>query len=214
VEQLTAVQARVLGALTEKLLTTPQYYPLTLHALVAACNQTSNRAPVTSYTAHEVQDALDELKAAGLARLVHPSHGERSTKYRQVLDEVLGLDAAERALLCALLLRGAQTTAELRARTERLHEFRSTTEVEDVLERLAARAEPLVARTARQPGQKEARWAQLLGPSDAVVDERFAARDDGTADDGRADLAARVGLLEDEVARLRAELDALRDLLS
>jgi uncharacterized protein YceH (UPF0502 family) len=165
-----------------------------------------------------VQDALDELKAAGLARLVHPSHGERSTKFRQVLDEALGLESDERAVLCVLLLRGPQTAAELRARTDRLHDFSSSGEVESALTRLAARAEPLVVRLARQPGQKEARWAQLLAPDasanarsapDEVVDRAFAGV--GEAPDG---LAARVEVLEDEVAALRRDVEALRDLLA
>jgi uncharacterized protein YceH (UPF0502 family) len=159
---LTHAEGRVLGALIEKQLTTPDLYPLTLKALTAACNQTSNRDPVLSIDPIDVETTALVLKTKGLVRVVHPGSGERSTRYRQVADEVLGLDDEDRALLCGLLLRGAQTAAELRARTERLHAFSSNDAVEAALRRLAARAEPLAQQLERRPGQKEARWVQLL----------------------------------------------------
>ncbi|MBW8826996.1 MAG: YceH family protein, partial [Acidobacteria bacterium] len=159
---LTATQARVLGALLEKKLATPDAYPLTLNALLAACNQTSNRDPVVQFEPQAVETAVLALKAKGLARVVHPGAGERATRYRQVLDEVLGLTAADEALLCVLLLRGAQTVAELRSRTERLHGFVSAAEVESSLSALGERDPPLVAQVERRVGQKEGRWIQLL----------------------------------------------------
>jgi uncharacterized protein YceH (UPF0502 family) len=137
--ELTAAQARVVGCLLEKELTTPEAYPMTLNAVTTACNQTSNRDPVVHWEAQEVETTLLALKAKGLARVVHPGSGERATKYRQVLDEVLELDAAGRALVAVLLLRGPQTVAELRTRTERLHPFPSPADLEAALDGLARR---------------------------------------------------------------------------
>lgn len=206
--ELTVPEARVLGALMEKQVTTPDAYPLTLNALVTACNQTTNRDPVTRYDADLVETTVLVLKGKGLARVVHPGAGERATKYRQVADEVLGLDAAERALVCVLLLRGAQTAAELKARTERLHPFAGTAEVERVLQALAARPEPLVMQLERLPGQKEPRWVQLLEPGAA---ERAVAVA-GELPGATVRTAARVealAALEARVAALEARLDAL-----
>jgi uncharacterized protein YceH (UPF0502 family)/alkylhydroperoxidase family enzyme len=160
---LTAEEARVAGSLAEKQLATPQYYPLTLNALVNACNQTNNRDPIVSYDEPTVAAALDALREKGVARLVHPGGGSRVTKYRHVLDERLGLDARELALVCVLLLRGPQTLNELRTRTERLADFDGASAVERDLERLAdERQPPLVQKLERQPGQKEARYASTL----------------------------------------------------
>jgi hypothetical protein len=151
----------------EKQVTTPQAYPLSLLAVVAACNQSSNRDPVLALDEREVEAALTSLRQRGLTRLVHPRHGRGVTKYRQVLDEALDLDAEARAVLCLLLLRGPQTPAELRARAERLADLATVADVEATLDRLAGRDDPLVVRLARRPGQKEARVAQLLtGPVD------------------------------------------------
>jgi uncharacterized protein len=159
---LTPEEARVLGSLIEKQLTTPQYYPLTLNALVAACNQSNNRNPVVSYEPATVEEALRSLKEKGLVRVVHQP-GQRAPKHRHVADERLGLDTAELALLDVLLLRGPQTPGELRSRTERMHAFDSLEALEHDLERLSEREPPLVRRLERQPGQKEARYEQLLG---------------------------------------------------
>jgi uncharacterized protein YceH (UPF0502 family) len=208
---LTATQARVLGALLEKEITTPDAYPLTLNALVGACNQTSNRDPVVHYDPTGVETAVLALKAKGLSRVVHPGSGERATKYRHIADEALDLGSADRALLCVLLLRPAQTTAELKSRTERLHPFASAAEVEAALDRLARHEPPLVVRVERQPGQKEGRWLQLL---EAMSHERAthvsAPSSPAGGSTGRLDdLEQRVAALEAQVVLLEGLLDQL-----
>jgi uncharacterized protein len=207
---LTAIEARVLGALLEKQLMTPDGYPLTLNALIAACNQTSNRDPVVRYEPQQVETAVMVLKTKGLARVVHPGSGERATKYRQVADEVLDLESAERAVICALLLRrGAQTLAELKTRTERLHRFASIGEVQAVLEALAHRDVALVAGVERLPGQKEGRWIQLL---EADADTRAAASTPlRVTPTSRGD--GRLEELEERVAALEVRLTALTEAL-
>lgn len=213
--ELTPLEARVLGSLMEKQLATPQYYPLTLNALTLACNQSSNRDPVSSYGETEVADGLASLRDKGLARVVH-SPSNRAAKYRHVLDEVWGLDAAHRAVLAVLLLRGPQTLGELRLRTERLAGFSSLAEVEEVARLLGDRDEPLARMLERLPGQKEARVAHLLGGSPAVdgVVERASTGVDGPAhhcpapssDEG---LARRVIALEAKLAELEAAVERL-----
>jgi uncharacterized protein YceH (UPF0502 family)/alkylhydroperoxidase/carboxymuconolactone decarboxylase family protein YurZ len=157
----------VVGALAEKALATPQYYPLTLHALVAACNQSNNRDPVVSYDASVVESALDGLRAKGAGRGIHAGGGNRTTKYRHVLDELLGVDQRELALLTVLLLRGPQTLNELKTRTERLADFDDAAAVERDLVRLSERDEPLVELLEREPGRREPRWRTLLTPLSA-----------------------------------------------
>jgi uncharacterized protein len=209
--ELTAAQARVVGALLEKQLTTPDAYPMTLNAVTTACNQTSNRDPVVQYTPQEVETTILALKAKGLARVVHPGSGERATKYRQVLDEVLELDVPDRALLAVLLLRGPQTVAELRTRTERLHPFASPSELEAALDALARREPPLVARMERLAGQKEARWVALLEPGAAERATTMAPPPAAAASPrtSRVDeLEARVAALEDRLAELERALGA------
>jgi len=193
--QLRPECARVLGSLVEKGLTTPQQYPLTINALVTACNQSSNREPVVSYDEQTVLTALHELKDLHLVRFVLPSHGRSVIRYRQVLDEALGLDDRQIAILAVLMLRGAQTVGELRTRTERMARFEGLVEVEHELELLGSRDEPLVTNVGRRPGQKEERWASpLVGAEDVPqLDE--------------------VASLRSEVAELRRELDALRESL-
>ncbi|HVM10537.1 MAG TPA: DUF480 domain-containing protein [Acidimicrobiales bacterium] len=159
---LSAEEARVVGALAEKQLATPQYYPLTLNALVNACNQSNNRDPIVTYDEGIVEAALGSLREKGFARVVHPGSGSRVTKYRQVLDEALGLDDRELALLCVMLLRGPQTLNELRSRTERLASFDGVDAIEHDLDRLSTREDPLVVRIERQPGQREERYATTL----------------------------------------------------
>jgi uncharacterized protein YceH (UPF0502 family) len=159
--ELTAQEGRVLGALVEKELTTPQGYPLTDNALLAACNQTTSRDPVVAYDVGDLRTAVRSLREQGLLRTVHRP-GERSSKHRHELPEALGLSPAQVAVLAVLLLRGPQTAAELRARTERMHPFGSAEEVEQVLADLAGRDEPLAQRLERQPGRKEPRWVQRL----------------------------------------------------
>lgn len=159
---LTPTQARVVGSLIEKEMTTPQYYPLTLKALVTACNQSNNRDPVMTLRESQVSDALEALREKQLIRVVHPSHGGRSIKYRHVIDETWRLDAAEQALVGLLLLRGPQTLGELRSRSERMQPMATLDEVEACLRALAGREEPLVVLLGRQPGQKEPRWTELV----------------------------------------------------
>ena len=139
----------MLGSLMEKELTTPQQYPLTLPALVAACNQTSNRDPLVDYDDGFIMATLDELKTQRLVRFVLPSHGRTAVRYRQVIDEELAIDPRQRALLAVLLLRGSQTIGELRLRTDRMAEFDGLADVEHELERLASLSEPLAARLGR-----------------------------------------------------------------
>ena len=165
---LTPEEARVVGSLAEKALATPQYYPLTHNTLVNACNQSNNRDPVVAYDAAEVEAALDALRAKGLARVIHAGGGNRTTKYRHVLDEALGLDARELSLLTVLLLRGPQTLKELRTRTERMADFESIEDVERDLVRLSEREEPLTELLEREPGRREPRWrTTLTDPSSA-----------------------------------------------
>jgi uncharacterized protein len=201
--ELDPVEARVIGSLAEKQLTTPQQYPLTLNSLVLACNQSSNRDPVVSYDDPLVEVALSSLKDAGLLRFVHPSHGRSVTRYRQVLDERSGLDARELALLAVLLLRGPQTVGELRIRTERMADFESMGDVEADLSRLSNRPDPLVRRLPRQSGQKEERWAELFTGEPA---ETASAHADAT----EAPLTSRYDSDRDGFASLRADIDALR----
>lgn len=222
----SAAQARVIGALIEKALTTPQQYPLSANALVAACNQSTNRAPVVSYREEEVLGVLEELRALRLVRFVLPSHGRSVVRYRHVLDEVLGADARQLSLLGVLLLRGPQTVGELRARTDRMADFGSAAEVEHDLERMAAGDPRLVRRLARQPGQKEDRWVQVLWTGDGSMvaeggGEGAAGLPDGAVTSepstrGALDLAAvaeEVAALRREVEELRGELDDLRSSL-
>ena len=162
--ELTPEQGRVLGCLVEKQLTTPQQYPLTDNALIAACNQTTSRDPVVAYDTTTVRVAVRSLREAGLLRTVHRP-GERSDKHQHQLDTALGLTPEQAAVLAVLVLRGPQTPAELRVRTERMHPFDNTEQLEDVLLTLANRPEPLVARLDRQPGRKESRYAPLLSPT-------------------------------------------------
>ena len=205
---LTPVQARIVGCLIEKEMATPDSYPLTMNALLAACNQTSNRNPVTRLDEATVGNALENLRAIKIVRIVY-SRSNRADKYRHVLDEELALEPEHLAILSVLMLRGPQTASELRTRTERLHPFADQEEVEDVLRRMAGREEPLVARLERQPGQKEHRWAHLLGGDLAEV--LASADDDRTAGDGRQPSRTdRIGALEDEVQALRADLDRLQ----
>ncbi len=221
--QLSPECARVLGSLMEKALTTPQQYPLTINALVSACNQTSNREPVVTYDETTVLNALDELKDQRLVRFVLPSHGRSVVRYRQVLDETLGLDARQCAILAVLLLRGPQTVGELRIRTERMARFDGLDEIEHELDLLGSRDEPLAENVGRRPGQKEERWASPLldtqvedateatatrrGQASALDPEATGARGAVPAlDDLRAELRA----LGSEVAELRQDLDALR----
>ena len=202
-EPLSDVEARVIGCLVEKQRTVPDTYPLTLNALVAACNQTSNRDPIVAYDDATVLGAIDTLKAKGYARIVHPPSGQRATKYRHVIDEALGLEDGPLSIVAVLLLRGDQTEAELRTRTERLHPFADAEELESALTVLASRDEPLVQRLERRPGEREPRWRQLLSPSGST--EPRSAGISTPRTEGPS-LEERVAKLEEEVALLRQAL--------
>lgn len=200
---------RVLGCLLEKERTTPDAYPLTVHALVAACNQSTNREPVVSYDERTVEAALTELRERGLARRgVYP--GSRVPKHRHVVGEALGLGPAEQAVLCVLLLRGPQTPGELKGRTERLHAFGDLDDVVRTLEGLMAGDQPLVRRLPRQPGQKEARYAHLLGTGPAVASAPRVEPEPAPRESRLGVLEQQVRELQDEVAALRDELAGLR----
>jgi uncharacterized protein YceH (UPF0502 family) len=211
--RLSAEEARVLGSLLEKELTTPQQYPLTLASLLAACNQSSNREPVVAYDEDTVMATLDGLKPQRLVRFVLPSSGRTAVRYRHIVDETLALDRRQRALLAVLLLRGPQTIGELRLRTDRMTEFDGLDEVERELGLLASLTEPLAAALGRRPGQKEGRWACPLmapGPDDAGPSEPAGAPVGWTetpgVNEGHDDHRVPVAGLDD----LRAELDGLR----
>jgi len=208
---LTAAQARVLGALVEKEITTPDYYPLSLNALINACNQRSNREPVMDLDEDVVRQALhglEDLRLAGRAR----NADSRVTKYEHWLGEAYNFSRAETALLCVLLLRGPQTPGELRGRTERMHRFDEISEVLAGLQKLMDREPPLAAILPRQPGTKESRYAHLLsGPVESTVQppQLFAA----TASAGASpnpEHESRIAQLESTVTELRNEIAALR----
>jgi len=207
----------VLGALLEKQSTVPGSYPLTANALRAACNQTSNREPVLDLDEGTIERTARSLKDRGLLRIVWSDTGRRTLKYHQVLDERLELDPEERAVLTVLLLRGAQTPAELRTRTERLHAFRDVGEVEACLHRLAGRPDPLVRERERRPGQQHRRWVHLLGPlpqEDAVPAASEAVDRDAVIAAGAEQRDARVRAAYDAVAPAYADhlVDELRGL--
>jgi uncharacterized protein len=198
---LDAVEIRVLGCMIEKQRTTPDIYPLSLNALRSACNQTTNRDPVVSYDEGTIRAALQRLSQRQWARLAS-GPGSRAVKYRHLLDEALNLTDDQLAVLCVLMLRGAQTPGELKARTERMQSFASLAEVHETLEGLIGRE--LVARLPRRAGQKEERYVQLLG-GDGVAPDSAVARP-AAGDDS---LEARLSRLEDEVAALRQALESV-----
>ncbi|HCM9191896.1 YceH family protein [Enterobacter cloacae] len=207
--QLSATEARVIGCLLEKQVTTPEQYPLSVNAVTMACNQKTNREPVMNLGEHEVQDILDELVKRHYLRTVS-GFGNRVTKYEQRFCNSefgdLKLSAAEVAVITTLLLRGAQTPGELRTRASRMHEFADVKEVEQTLDGLATRDDgPYVVRLAREPGKRESRYMHLFSGEIDISVKSIAA--DITA--GEDDLVARVEALEDEVAGLKQRLDAL-----
>ena len=205
---LTEVEARVLGALIEKDITTPDYYPLSLNALVNACNQKNNRDPVMALEEEQVRQALASLQER---RMAGPAGGadSRVTKYEHRLQEVFNFDRREIALICVLLLRGAQTPGELRGRSERMYRFETLDDVQSALQRLMDREPSLVRVLARQPGTKESRYMHLFSgdsglpaASEAAIPHVGMGRVDGGP--------SRLSLLEDEVASLKQEVAELR----
>ncbi len=207
--QLNGTEARVIGCLLEKQVTTPEQYPLSVNAVTMACNQKTNREPVMNLSEHEVQDVLDALVKRHYLRTVS-GFGNRVTKYEQRFCNSefgdLKLSSAEVAVITTLLLRGAQTPGELRARASRMHEFSDMQEVEQTLEGLASREDgPYVVRLAREPGKRESRYMHLFsGDVDVATVES-----DAGSSAGNDGLAARVEALEEEVAGLKQRLDAL-----
>lgn len=200
----SVIEGRVLGCLIEKERTVPDQYPLSMNSLVSACNQSSSRDPVMTLDEHEVDAAVSTLKAQGCARIVHPTHGRGVVRVRQVFDEKFALEAADAAVMGVLLVRGPQTAAELRTRTERLHNFDNVADVDTCLHQLAERQ--LVQLIERQHGQKEQRWQQLV----ADEAEQSAAPAAITASGLSGSVVDRVAQLEERVAKLEA---ALADLL-
>lgn len=202
---LSDIETRVLGSLIEKQVTTPEYYPLTLNALTLACNQKNNRNPVTAYSEQQVADALESLREKNLTYVFYGSTS-RVPKYKHVMPEVMHLNHAETALMCVLMLRGAQTLGELRGSASRLHDFSGLEEVEETLNGLISREpEPLVARMPRQPGQKEGRFAHLL--SGEIDVEALAAETERIASSS----SSRRSSLEERVEALSAEVDKLKE---
>jgi hypothetical protein len=213
--KLSAAEARALGALVEKEITTPDYYPLTLNALINACNQRSNREPVMDLDEDDTRQALHGLENKGLAGRARSADG-RVTKYEHWLGEAFNFSRAETALICVLLLRGPQTPGELRGRTERMHRFEEISDVLAGLQKLTEREPSLVAVLPRQPGTKEARYAHLLsGPVESIQMPASA----GSAqmivattpdqDDRVAKLESTVAELQREVAALSEKIDNL-----
>ena len=206
---LTAEEARVLGCLVEKAITTPDVYPLTLNSLVSACNQKTSRDPVVEYGEAEVLQAHDGLKDKGLIYRITSSSGSRTPRYEHNFFDALRLTEAQGAALCVLLLRGPQTVGEIRQRTGRLHEFGSLNEVEEALEDLVSKQpRSLALKLARRPGEKEARYAHLLC---GEVDEEAYSHQPVSASAPRRD--ERIEELEARVSTLEAELDRLKEQL-
>ena len=207
--KLTENQVRVLGSLIEKDITTPEYYPLSLNALVNACNQKSNRDPVMQLNEDAVRDALESLQEQ---RLAGPARGadSRVTKYEQRLQEVFNFTRAETAVLCVLLLRGPQTPGELRGRAERMHRFETLEDVQSAVQKLMQRDPPLAKVLPRQPGTKESRYAHLLA-GDVVEAEGPAQA--GAAVERNPANAERIARLEEEVVELRREVGEVKDQL-
>ncbi len=203
---LTDVETRILGSLVEKQLTTPEYYPLTLNALVAACNQKSNRDPVVSYDEKTVTDALERLRDRNLVYVFYGSTS-RVPKYKHMLPSVYELEPADVAVMCVMMLRGPQTLGELRGRTDRLYEFSGLGEVQETLDNLARRDDPLIVKLDRQLGQKEARFAHLLnGEIDVASLPPPRASSSSTA--GTA--PGRIDAMESELKELRLEIESLK----
>ena len=204
---LSTAEARVLGALVEKEITTPEYYPLSLNALVNACNQRSNRDPVMNLDEDDVRQALDSLNQQGLAGARSGSES-RVTKYEHRLPERFNFERRETAVLCVLLLRGPQTPGELRGRTERMHRFTDLDEVQTALHRLMEREPPLVKALPRQPGTKESRYAHLLS---GEPEDRESSAESSPELVANPDSEDRIAKLETEVETLHAQIAELRE---
>ena len=197
---LAETEIRVLGSLIEKQITTPEYYPLTLNALTAACNQKNNRNPVMSLTETDVEGALDSLREKNLAYVFHGSTS-RVPKYKHVAPEILQLNPAELAAMCVLMLSGPQTVGEIRTRGSRFYDFKGLEEVEETLHGLSTReTDPLTTKLPRQAGQKDARYAHLLAGEPHI---------EVTTEAGQDDSATRRAPSSDRIAQLEAEVQSL-----
>src|ERR1700722_1351458 len=204
--ELSPIETRVLGALLEKERTTPEYYPLSLHALVVACNQTTNRDPIVGYDERTVEEGLNRLREKKLAMLVHTA-GARVPKYRHTLLDSYNLDPREVAVLCVLMLRGPQTPGELRSRTERMCGPMTLPEIEKWLEELTVGGDPLVRVIPARAGQKENRYVQLLS-GEPDLDSWVSAPAPGP---GPTSDRSRIEILEAELTALKSEVQALRE---
>lgn len=207
---LNDIEVRVLGSLMEKQMTTPEYYPLTLNALLHACNQISNRDPVVSFDEKTIAQALESLREKNLAYVFYGADS-RVPKYKHVMPEIFHLSRPETAVLCVLMLRGPQTIGELRGRTGRMYEFADLAEVESTVEELAAREdEPLIKRLPRQAGKKDSRYAHLLAGEIAVEEQPARTpRVEPVVLEVRAE-NEKISKLESEVQQLREEVNDLR----
>jgi uncharacterized protein len=202
-ENLTETEARIVGALVEKQLTTPEYYPLTLNALIAACNQKTNREPVVNYDERTVQNALEDLRDKNIVYIYYGSTS-RVPKYKHMLPQVFELEPSETAVLCVLMLRGPQTIGEIKERTGRLYDFRDLNDVNETLEALTKRDAPLIVRLERAPGQKEARYAHLLcGEVTSYTPPEKATRSSSANDE-------RIEKLEQELESIKSELSSFK----
>ena len=211
--KLNVVEVRVLGSLIEKDITTPDYYPLSLNALLNACNQKNNREPVMALDEDAVRSALESLQAK---RLAGPASGadSRVTKYEHRLQEAFNFDRRETAVLCVLLLRGAQTPGELRGRAERMYRFEALEDVHAALERLSQRQPPLVAVLPRQPGTKESRYIHLLSGAEVAGESSPIESSFFQTAANSADESVRLGDLENQVAALKREIAGIREQLA
>ena len=206
---LNDVEVRVLGSLVEKQITTPEYYPLTLNALIQACNQKNNRNPVVTFDEQTVAQAIESLRAKNLVYVFYGSTS-RVAKYKHMMGEIFDLNAQELAVMCVLMLRGPQTVGELRGRTERLYDFSGLGEVEETLNALAAKEQQALAvKLSRQPGQKEVRYAHLLAGEVSIEYqlERESSEAEPAINPPRTD---RLSGLAQEVEALRSEIKNLR----
>ena len=211
VDPLSDAEVRVLGALIEKDITTPDYYPLSLNALVNACNQKNNRDPVMTLDEDAVLAALDSLQAQGMAGRASGADS-RVPKYEHRLQEVFNFDRREIAILCVLLLRGAQTPGELRGRAERMYRFEALEDVHAALDRLSQREPPLVAVLPRQPGTKESRYMHLFSGGAVPAEPARATENPSRVENpSRED---RLTILESEVAELREEIAGMQEQLA
>ena len=206
--ELNEIEARVLGCLVEKELTTPDYYPLTLNALTNACNQKTNREPVTDYDEKEVERALETLSEKHLSYTLF-SGASRTPKYKHRLPGVYELELPQVAVVCVLLLRGAQTLGELNQRTTRIYEFADLNEVNETVENLINRETPIVVKLERQPGQKESRYAHLL--SGEIVEESLSFPQKSSANQTQNE---RIEKLEAEIEELREELNDFKQMFA